>query len=256
LNKKATVPLISSWTRDLIYFPIYAPWTVDTWNDAILPESLANTAHHWMANGRMQNVDVQHDGIKTDAAIVESFLSIPEDPRFPVPGTWAGAMQLYDEGLIAGVEMGIINGVSLEIEADSSRQAGYAVTRTKLPTLVQNPVSATGQTGLPFAQGVEAHTHSLDLSFTSLTDIIPTYTSEDVGHRHGVVLGTATEIADGHTHPIDFFKLAVQYESKLLLVNWMSELSVIAISLVEHGANWMPIVSMKRAQEVCNWPDK
>lgn len=256
LRKKADAQLIRSSSRELIYFPIYAPWTVDTWEDAILPESLMLTAHEWMTSGRAQNVDVQHDGIQADAAICESFISIPQDPRFPMPGTWAGAMRLKDPALQAGVEMGVINGVSLEIDSDPMREDGLAVTRTRYPTLVANPVSAKGSTEQSFSDAIEPHVHPLGLEFDGRTRIMPTLTGETMGHKHEVFQSTATEMAQGHTHPIDFFKLDIQYVSKLQLVSWMTKLSVIAISLVEHGANWMPITQFKRAEEVLSWPGK
>ena len=248
LQKKATAQLIRSGQRDLIYFPTYSPWVVDTQNEAITDVSLMQTAHDWMIRGRMANVDIEHDGVAVSCRIVENFISDKSDTRFPIAGTWANAMKIYDASIVEAIEKGFINGVSLMTE--------YPPIRTRYPTVVSNPVSAVGVTELSLDPDTPEHSHSLNLKFDSDTNEIPVMTGTSLGHSHLVTYGTATEMADGHAHRVDLNKLAIEYVQKLQLVTWLTDVSVIAISLVEHGANWMPLVSLKKATEVVQWPVK
>jgi hypothetical protein len=248
LQKKATANLISSGQKDLIYFPVYSPFIVDTQGEGIIDKSLMAAAHDWMVRGRMANVDIEHNKIAVNCRVVESFISDKSDTRFPIAGTWGAAMKIYDSSIVDAIEAGLINGVSLLTE--------YPPLRTRYPTVVSNPVSAVGTTELSLDPDTPQHSHSLDMKFDGDTNEIPVMTGESLGHRHLVVYGTATEMADGHAHRIDLNKLAIEYVQKLQLVTWLTDVSVIAISLVEHGANWMPLISLKRATEVVQWPAK
>lgn len=246
-RKTATANIITTGARDLIYFPVYSPFTVDTQGEGILPESLMLTAHHWMASGRMANVDIQHDGIPADCRICESFISIKEDSRF-LAGTWAAAMRIFDPAVQLAVEKGLISGVSLESE--------YPPSRTRLPSLVNSPVLATGETELSLDPSTPEHKHAVSITFDRTANEVEFMTGESLGHVHAGRYCTGTEIEQGHAHRIDLNKLAVTYEPRLQLVTWLSDLSVIAISLVDHGANWLPLTSLKTVSEVIAWPDK
>lgn len=279
IRKTATVDLIrpngSAGRNDLIYFPIYSPWVVDTQGEGVLDKTLIDCAHDWMIRGRMANVDIEHDGEPVNCRVVESWIVAGDkdgrsgDSRFPIVGTWAGAMKIFDPAIVEKVEAGEINGVSLMTE--------YPPLRTRYPTVVSNPVRAQGVTGLSLEPGVEPHSHGVDIGFDETTWEVPGFTAESLGHWHPYQYATATEMNDvgggvgdrtagsgtgknivPHAHRIDLNKLAVEYATKVQIVTWLTSVSVVAISLVKHGANWMPLVSLKRAmaREVITWPGR
>lgn len=242
-HRIVTGQIAKSDTAGLIYVPIYAPWRVDTQVEAILPEYLAQTALKFADDGRLSNIKIswrtkEHkDAVRADAEIVDWLISEKGDDRFPVPGTWAAAIQLKDPALISAVEKGEINAVSLESE--------YPPQRAPLPTLVKNPIAAKGDTDAPLSPSVSPHSHSVDLTFDEHARIVPTWTGITDNHRHLVAKPTAVEPNGDHGHPLDLQKLATDYQDTLQVVTWLSDLSVADITLVAHAASWMPIVALK-----------
>jgi len=254
LRKIATAQLVKSQRPDLVYFPIYSPWVVDSYDEAIMDKSLEWSAHDWMMRHRTGNVDINHDGEAVNSRVVESLISHPSDTRFPIAGTWAGAMKIFDPQIVDAVEAGVINGVSLLSE--------YPPLRTKMPTVVKSPVVARGVTEISLEPRVPTHSHSIELRFDQQSREVPGVTVESLAHAHPYKFMDATEMAGAtqglvdHAHRICWDRLEWEYETRLQVVTWMTSLSVIAISLVDHGANGMPIVGMKRrATEVIEWPD-
>jgi Putative phage serine protease XkdF len=273
--------------KHLVYFPIYSPWVVDVQDEAITDAELMVSAHDWMLRGRMANVDVEHAGEVVNCRVVESWIVRGTEKGadgsgwsgdYPYVGTWAAGMRVYDDAIWEKIERGEINGVSLLSE--------YPPIRRKEPgTVVQSPVRAVGITetwgGGDGISNLPAHTHPVDISFDDDgEEEMPWFTGVggDVGkntgyeHIHPGRYVTATELCRDkdwqgkkgmvpHAHRIGMDRLTVNYRTMVKTVSWMSGLSVIAISLVQHGANWMPfsVVSKSAGARVggrhsVSWP--
>lgn len=244
-QKIASAQLVmSSDQADLIRYPVYSPWVVDSQGEAILDKTLVGVAHEWMIRGRMANVDIEHDGIGVNARVCESWITDKGDSRFPIPGTWAQGMRLFDPELIEMKNSGEINGVSLLTE--------YPPFRTKLPTLVSSPLVAAGVTQNSVNPNVPLHSHPITINFDGNAKEIPGVTGKSLDHDHPYIYGDATEVELGHSHPVMLARLNIQYAQKVVAIGWLTNVSVLAISLVKHGANWQPIISpkSKRALEV------
>lgn len=242
--------IIPSQRKDLIYVGVYAPWRVDTQGEAILPEELEATAHDFALSDRFGNIDQEHDNVRTGCRVVESFMSVKGDTRFPVPGTWAVAIQLTPEKA-EEVEQGKIQGLSLEWKKPPVKRA--------YPTLVASPVFADGVTEVSLNPDVPEHTHSVQVYFDENGRIKPTISGapnqEGVPfHIHEIVLPTGTETTLQHSHRFDLepndadASIHIEYAERIQVVTYLFDLQVDWISLVEHGANWMPISAMKADQ--------
>jgi hypothetical protein len=181
LQKRSSVPFVSvsshSSDADVVYFPIYSPWVVDTQGEAITDVELMAAAHDWMVWGRSANVDVEHDGVAVNCRVVESWVTRGKS-EFGPAGTWAGGMRIYDDGLLESIRRGEINGVSLLSE--------YPPVRRVEDTIVESPVRAVGDTEFGGGVGMDLHSHGVDISFDDAGDEDVGFTDEvlEIGRAH------------------------------------------------------------------------
>jgi len=239
--------IIPSRRKGLIDVGVYSPWRVDTQGEAILPEELEATAHDFNASGRFDRIDQEHNNILTGCRVAESFISQEGDVRFPVSGTWGVTIQLTLEAE-ADVESGKINGLSLQWKKPPIKRT--------YPTFVATPVFGEGISELSLGTTIEPHSHPVQLRFDENGRIVPVITGPPIEsnvffHVHEIVLSTSTETTMGHAHRLDLepndpdHSIQIAYDQKIMLVTYLFDLRVDWISLVEHGANWMPLNALK-----------
>lgn len=171
--------------KRVVYAEVYAPYTVDTWGDMMLPEEIEKMAHRFIEKGGLNKViDTMHDYEATDSFVVESFIARAGDPDF-TEGAWVLGVKVPDETLWADIKKGKLNGFSM---------SGFAKLLPAVAEVFINVVSI-GRTEVN-----QEHDH---LFFVELDDdgrVIRGRTSIDKNHAHEITAGTATEMAYGHAH--------------------------------------------------------
>lgn len=106
--------------KRLIYCTVYAPDEADAHGDGMTADEIEKAAHGFLAAGRTNQVDKQHDEEPDEGLIVESFVLKGSDERFEgeKDGSWVVAIKVLDDETWEEIKKGEITGVSLQ---------GYAV---------------------------------------------------------------------------------------------------------------------------------
>lgn len=101
--------------RGVIYGIVYSPDEVDSQGDTASSDEIQKAAYLFVKERNTHNVDKNHDFVKKDAFIAESWIVRKGDPVFfnETEGAWAVAVQLESEELKEAVKKGEIAGLSM-----------------------------------------------------------------------------------------------------------------------------------------------
>ena len=91
---------------------VYVPLTIDSQGDFMTAAGIEKSAHGFIAQGITKNIDVNHDGVLSGSAVVESFIAKQNDEHFP-QGAWVVGVKIPDPALWAAVVAGQLTGLSL-----------------------------------------------------------------------------------------------------------------------------------------------
>lgn len=220
--------VVENWKR-LVYGEVYVPYRIDTDLEFATPEEIEKAAHYFMAQSNTHNVDSEHNFKQADNIVVQSYIAKENDPDGFVPGSWIAVGQIKDDAQWELVKSGKLNGWSMAGRSDK-------VPRTVKVTAL---VSATLKTDESIKEGVENHVHDMILKFND-GKVMPTMTSEVLGHSHEVIATTATEEANGHSHRfnLDWSNDSpdIQKEEKEIPAVELVNIQPDWLSLVEHAA--------------------
>jgi hypothetical protein len=182
--------VIKSEAERLVYGEVYAPFQVDTDGEAMTPEDIKKMAHDFLAKGRVNKIDVQHNLEPSGCLTVESFLARKDDPDGFLEGSWVLGVKVFPDELWAMVLKGELNGFSFF----------GPVTPVPVQATVQLTRRLVGETEKSAEDLLPPHDHSLDLKFNAEGNVIPSMTGMMLGHKHVVMRTTATEIEMEHAH--------------------------------------------------------
>jgi hypothetical protein len=104
----------------VVFAELYAPDIVDSQRDFMTRDEIRKSCWGFMKSGRNE-IDVEHDGVVTTCAVVESFIARDDDPVF-VPGSWVLGVHVPETELWGRIEKGELNGLGLA--APFSRVSG------------------------------------------------------------------------------------------------------------------------------------
>lgn len=101
--------------RGVLYGIVYSPDDVDSQGDEASAAEIQKAAYNFMKNRNTTNVDKDHDFVKKEAYIAESWILRKDDAIFPdeKEGSWAVAVQLESDSLKEAVKKGEIAGLSM-----------------------------------------------------------------------------------------------------------------------------------------------
>lgn len=91
--------------RRIVKGAVYVPYAVDTQGDFMTPEEIEKTAHQFMADLNVYNIDTQHNFQAVDAHVCESFIVTKSDDEWP-QGSWVIAVKINDDGVWEGISKG------------------------------------------------------------------------------------------------------------------------------------------------------
>lgn len=173
----------------IVWGEVYVPDVPDSQNDFMVRDEIMKMAYNWMAKGQPRCIDMEHNGEKVDAFVVESFVARKGDPDF-IEGAWVVGVHIPNVPVWQAVKKGEFNGFSMY---------GRANRREAVDKEVPGEV-----TGLTKAEG--GHSHEFSVAYAPNGEFIGGVTSEVEGHYHVIRKGTMTEEAAGHSHTFDFVR--------------------------------------------------
>lgn len=109
--------------KQISYAEVLKPGEVDKQDDLIPSEVIENAAHDFLGEGKVQNIDINHDGITGKGKVVESYIVLEEHTPFEVEthngktkeipkGTWISAVK-WDDEIWPNVKNGDLQGFSI-----------------------------------------------------------------------------------------------------------------------------------------------
>lgn len=181
----------------IVYGEVYAPSGVpDSQGDVMSAEAIRKMAHKFLADMRVDQIDVNHDHSMTGANVVESFIAQKGDSNF-IEDSWVVGVHVPDPTLWKRIKSGDLNGFSMEA----------SVIARKVKLEVDIPAEVHGETMV--AEGAK---HRFVVFFDEDGNFLGGRTTDDieVGHGHQILNGTTTEPADGapdgHVHRFSFLE--------------------------------------------------
>lgn len=102
--------------KRLVYGVVYAPDEADAHGDTMTAEDIEKAAHAFLAAGKTNRVDKQHDENPDKGYIVESAILKGTHPEFPddPEGTWIVTIKVTDDDTWAEIKKGDIKGISMQ----------------------------------------------------------------------------------------------------------------------------------------------
>lgn len=172
----------------IVYGEVYAPDVIDSQGDTMTEVAIQEMAHSFMKNQNVKHIDTNHDGRYVNAVVVESFLARKGDPDF-IAGSWVVGVHVEDAELWHQIKKGDFNGFSM----DGQGVGTYVDVEIEIPEYV------FGKT-----DSVHDHDHEFTVKFDDDGNFVGGETDVVSGHKHKIVRGTVTEIADGHSHRFSY----------------------------------------------------
>ena len=176
--------------RRIVYAEVYAPNTLDTYGEFMLPEHVEEMAHKFMRLQLDSVIDTNHDNVPNGSYPIESWVARAGDPDF-TEGAWVMGIKVPDAEVWDKVLKGDLNGFSFEA----------------MVNLVEYDVEVSvirdhmGQTNT--IKGVD-HEHMFLVQVDDKGRVIKGATSPGPdGHVHVINHATMTAKAQGHSHRFD-----------------------------------------------------
>ncbi len=184
--------------KQIVYGEVYAPSTLpDSQGDVMSSDAIERMAHRFLAEMRVDQIDVNHDHVPCGAIVVESFVARKGDSDF-IPGSWVVAVHVPDVELWIRIKKGDLNGFSMEATVLSR---GKQI-EVEIPEIVH------GRT-----EPANGHDHPFTVKFDEDGNFLGgVATKGDTDHDHPILKGTATETVNGHSHRFSFVEVMIPVE--------------------------------------------
>ena len=182
--------VIKSEEERLVYGEVYSPLHVDTDTEAMTKDEIRHMAHRFLTSGRVNKIDVGHNGEESGCLVAESFIARKNDPDGFIEGSWVLGVYVLPDQLWDAVKKGELNGFSFY------GMAGRVPAEVEVETVRK----MAGVTELSTDDVLPPHQHDVTLFFDSDGRIIAGETEVALGHKHQVLHATATEKTLEHSH--------------------------------------------------------
>lgn len=186
-NKKL---VIKSTDRQLVYGEVYAPMDVDTHGEFMTAEGVEQMAHDFLASGRVDKIDVQHDQNPSGSYVVESYIAKQGDPDGFVEGAWVLGVKVEDPELWSKVKKGELNCFSFM----------GPTARVQIDAQMKIATSLSGRTETNTDEVIPPHDHPVEISFDQDGHIVEAKIGKAQDHSHAIKSLSSTEEAVGHSH--------------------------------------------------------
>lgn len=176
-----------------VYAEVYVPLAMDTDQDAMRDKEVEDMAHDFLKSGRVLKIDINHDLQESGCAVIESYIVRYENPDFKL-GSWVLGVEIYDPELKDAVRKGDLNGFSFY--SDDLKET----TVVDVPVTIVRKLAGTVEEST--SPDIEKHDHESIIEFDEDGNVVPTFTSEVLEHRHPILRTTSTETEADHAHRI------------------------------------------------------
>lgn len=183
--------------KRLAFGEVYVPDVIDTQGDFMTAEVIEQMAYQFLASGKVNKIDTDHDLKENGTVVVESFIARPGDPDFQ-EGAWVMAVHVIDEELWKDVKEGKINGFSMYGKAK----------RVEKTVIIEIPDDGTlsGETSV---DGKKApHSHNYTIQFDTSGKVAGGWTNSVDGHTHRISSESVTEQSAEHSHRFNILDVA------------------------------------------------
>lgn len=189
-----TRAVIKSEEERFVLGEVYFQLEEDTQGDFMTGDEVRKLAHKFLMYGLTDKIDRSHDREVSGNLVCESFIVRgKDDPDGFREGAWVLGAYILNDNDWERVKSGEFNGWSWSGRAEDEL----------VRVVADQPVRMVGETE-PFpavADKSEQHSHSVDVSFDSQGNLIPTWTGPGPdGHRHIINKTTATQSEADHSH--------------------------------------------------------
>jgi Putative phage serine protease XkdF len=157
-------------------------------------QEVRKMAYRFMIKGTPTSIDVQHNNITIQAALVESFIAREEDPDF-IASSWVGGVHVADADVWEAIKSGEINGFSIEALV---KQKPDQILELIIPEVIKGNTLVS-----------DGHTHKYTIKFDSSGNFLGGSTNKVDDHTHQIRRATVTEQAVDHTHRFSFIELLI-----------------------------------------------
>lgn len=169
---------------------VYQPLAIDTDWETMTADDVQKMAHDFIASGKVEAIDTQHNRQTSGAEVVESFIARKGDPDYP-EGSWVLKCRMEDGPLWESIKSGELNGYSFDAFV-SKVPKQVVVDMVKVASGDSEDNTDTSE--------VPAHKHEYYVEFDSKGRVVVGVTDEVLGHTHRISGTVVTDEADGHTH--------------------------------------------------------
>ena len=156
-------------------------------------DAIREMAWNFLLNDRLDRIDIQHNKSESGCRVVESTVIRGDNhPDGYVDGEWVLTVKVFDDQLWDACLRGELNGFSF---------MGNGHEEARIETIVQ-AVALKGDTEHSTGGPFPPHRHDFAAKLDENGRVIPTRTSETLGHSHPLGKTGATEIEFDHAHRI------------------------------------------------------
>lgn len=171
----------------VVYGEVYAPNTLDSHGEFMLPADVAAMAHRFLKEADLSKaIDTNHDNVPNGSYPVESYIARAGDPDF-AEGAWVLGVKIVDDRLWKQVKRGNISAYSFEA----------MVRPVEMDVDVSVIRDHVGQTEAGYG-----HTHLYFLQLDEMGRVVKGWTDTVDGHRHTIATGCRTNAVKGHAHRV------------------------------------------------------
>ena len=176
--------------RRIVYAEVYAPNTLDTYGEFMLPEHVEEMAHKFMSLDLANVIDTNHDNVPNGSYPIESFIARAGDTDY-TEGSWVLGVKIPTEEIWDAVIRGDLNGFSFEAMVNLVE---YDVE----VSVIRDHIGSTQS-----VKGVD-HEHLFFVQVDDKGRVIKGSTSPGPdGHVHMISHATMTNKTLGHSHRFD-----------------------------------------------------
>lgn len=178
--------------RRIVYAEVYAPNTLDTYGEFMLPEHVEEMAHKFMSLDLANVIDTNHDNVPNGSYPIESYIARADDPDY-AEGAWVLGVKIPTEEIWDAVIRGDLNGFSFEARVNLVE---YDVE----VSVIRDHIGETRT-----IKGVD-HEHLFLVQVNDKGLVVRGKTSPGPdGHVHMITHATMTQKTDNHSHRFDLF---------------------------------------------------
>lgn len=172
----------------VVYGEVYVPNRVDTDHETMTADEVEKMAWEFLATGKIEKIDIQHDLMESGCMVVESFIARAGWEPW-VEGSWVMGVKCTDD-IWKAVKSGDLNGFS------------FYGTSQKVPAkvLVEVAKQIAGVTEVNKEEILPPHEHSFIINLDNKGNIVSGKTDVVHEHMHLIKHGTATEEELDHRH--------------------------------------------------------